>query len=106
LAKIRAWLTKGSWALWVALSGVVVVLAFVLRRAFEQRAPEEPVFQLPAVPPKLQQKVEAAQEQALVARVQATAQAEGQKQQLAQVMAIDDGAERRRRLADLLTTLK
>jgi hypothetical protein len=107
---IRAWFARFRWVGWLVLAAVIAVFTLVLRRMFAGASPQDRQrFQMPAVPPVVQQRVEAAEEQAAVARIQASTQAAAKREELQQVLQIPDGsdggAERRKRLAALLRTL-
>lgn len=93
----------GGWVILAALAtaGVIVWRLVTLKHATLQGPNAEPV-----VPPELASRVAKAEEEALVARVQATTKATEHMTELQTIQAIDDGAERRRRLAAMLTTLK
>ena len=87
--------------LWGALALAGMALAFVI--AF--RRDEEGKFVIPDPPTKLKEKVDRAEEDALRAKVAAKAKADEQRAQLDQVGQIEDGAERRKRLAEMLRTM-
>lgn len=93
----------GGWVILAALSAVAVVVwrLVTLKHGTLQGPNAEPV-----VPPELASRVAKAEEDALVARVQATTTATEHMTELATIQTIDDGAERRRRLAAMLKTLK
>lgn len=103
---IAAFFARFRWALWVVLAVGAAVLLWALSRLFDPRNPEEPVFRLPEVPQALKERVQKAEEDALVARVRASATAESQRAEVQTIMQIEDGAERRRRLAAHLATLR
>lgn len=106
-AKFWAWVASARWYLLAAISAVLALFVLFLRIT-KRTPPELPAGQgtaLPEVPRPLQDKVRAAEEQALVARVQATAQAEAHREALVEIAKVDDGAERRRRLAAMLQNL-
>jgi hypothetical protein len=110
MTTIRAWIARLKWDGWIILAAVIAICTLVLRRMFAGTSERERQrFQLPAVPPEVQQRVRDAEEHAIVTQIQASAQAEAKKEELQQVMQIPDGndggAERRRRLAALLRTL-
>ena len=99
--KVKAFFARIHWGFWAALLGVAGALAFLLR-LLAKPTDTEP---LPSAPVALQAKVAKVEEQALVAKVTATVKAEEQKTQLADIAKVDDGAERRRRLAAMLRGL-
>lgn len=94
---------------WIAVAvavGLGVVAIFLLRGLFVKEKPdgskEDP---LPEVEEKLKQKVRKAEEEALVSRVEAKVEAEKDQQELKEVAQIEDGKERRKRLAEMLRRL-
>lgn len=100
MLKIKEWFAKSRWALWALLGVVVVVLLVVLRNFLDPKGAEKNPG-LPPVPKALQDKIDLAIEDGLKARVTATVRAEEEKKHVDEVMAIPDGAERRKRLAEL-----
>lgn len=85
---------------------LALVLFFVLRGLFTREdANGRKVDILPEVEEALKERVRVAEEEALVARVEARVEAEVQREELEEVGQIEDGAERRRRLADMLRKL-
>jgi len=110
MAAIRAWFARFRWLVWVLFAAVIAIGTLIVRRMVAgPSAKEGQRHQLPTVPLEVQRRVQAAEEHATVARIQASAQAEAKKEELQQVMQIPDGpdggAERRKRLAALLRTL-
>lgn len=106
---VWAGLTAVPRAVWAGLAVVVaavVVLWESIRRAQRVPEPARGPDQLPEVPLALQSRVQSVEEQALVSKITATATAEAHKAELAQTLQVEDGAERRRRLAALLETLR
>lgn len=97
---LKEWFAKSRWVLW-AILGFLVVLVLAILRGFLDPKKKEAEPGLPPVPKALQDKVNKAEEDGLKARVEATVKAEEQKKQLDEVLKIDDGAERRKRLAEL-----
>lgn len=107
MAQVRAWIARFRWIGWIVLAAAVAALTLVVRRMFAGTSPQELArFQMPAVPPLVQQQVQVAEEHATVTRIQASTQADVKKDELTQVLQIpngaDGGAERRRRLAAML----
>lgn len=102
---LTVWLRTVKWWAWAAVGALLSVGAWILTRLFlaphevEARPPAEAVV-------RAQANTAAAEEAALAARVEARTEAEAHRTTLTQIAAIPDGAERRRRLADMLTTLK
>lgn len=102
MATVKAWWAKSRWAVWVAVGVLAVVMLMVLRSLFDVKPkPGQPVG-LPPVPKVLQDKADKAQEENLLARVEAKVKAEEHRKELETVMKIDAGAERRKQLAALL----
>jgi len=79
----------------------LIALAFLLSSKGEDGQPAG----LPEVPEGLKKKVAEAEEKALTAKVEARVQAAAQKTELASITKIEDGTERRKRLAEMLTRL-
>lgn len=110
---MKAWF-KALWkrSKWVilAVAGVlVVVLAFILRGLFAAKRPPErdPLDPqpLPPIDERIHERVRQAEEEATVARIEAKVQAETDVAQLERINKVEDGAERRRRLAAMLRRL-
>jgi hypothetical protein len=104
MTSIINFLKSAKWVLYSVLAIGVGVLLFSLRRLFSSPSPAGP-DRLPDVPEVLKKKVEAAQEEALKAKVEAKLTADSDKKQVEDILKIDDGAERRKRLADKLRML-
>jgi hypothetical protein len=98
---LLTWLKTAKWVLYLVLAIAAGILLFSLRKLFVIPRPTGPT-RLPDVPPALQAKVEKAQEEALKAKVEARVTADADKQELVEILKIDDGVERRKRLADKL----
>ena len=108
MKRIVAWLQSVKWVAWVVVAAAVAVGVLILRYSF--RAPPKPGTTgagtgEPLVPPEVQARVEQAEEQALIARVQATATATTQVGELDAIGKIPDGKVRRQRLAAMLGRL-
>lgn len=102
--KLKAWWAKSRWAVWALIGIIFAIMVLVLRSLFQVKGKgDSGKFELPPVPKVIQEKVNKAEEDGLRARVEATAKADEQKKQLAEVLKIDDGAERRKRLAEMLS---
>lgn len=101
------WLTamfkQTKWVVWAVIATAAVVALWLLRTLFTAD-PEAPA-RLPEVPPKLKAKVAKAEEDALVARVEARVEAEKAKAILDEAASADDDKERRKRLAEALRRL-
>ena len=107
-----AWL-KAMWAQskWVilavggVLAGIAVsVLGVILRGLTSRNEGRSGSTALP-VNEKIQKRVEVAEEQALVTRIEAKVRAAGDREQLERIAKVEDGPERRRRLAAMLRRL-
>jgi uncharacterized membrane protein YdfJ with MMPL/SSD domain len=104
MTSLLIWLKSAKWVLYLILAVAAGILLLTLRKMFVIPRPIGP-NRLPDVPPALQAKVEKAQEEALKAKVAAKVTADTDKQELTQILQIDDGVERRKRLAEKLRTL-
>jgi len=76
---------------------------FSLIRSFFSRS--VPRKNLPEVSERLKAKVEKVEEDALIARVRARVEAEKAEKRLEEIAKVDDGIERRKRLAEYLSSL-
>jgi hypothetical protein len=94
---------KSRWVVWVIIGAVCVVALVVIRGFLSGKSKSDIPNGLPPIPKAIQDKVFQAEEDSLKARVTATVKAEEHKKQLAEVLKIDDGAERRKRLAEMLS---
>lgn len=93
--------TQFKYIFYSVLSVCIVFVLFLVYRLFS--SPKDPVPTFPIeVQKTLQEKVNRAEEDALIAKTKATLQAEEAEKALNEIMVIDDGVERRKRLADLL----
>jgi hypothetical protein len=104
VTKLRAWYAKSRWALWLMLSACLALVLYALRVITGDKRKSATDDFLP-VPKLLQDKLNAAEEDSLRARVEATTQATGKKEALEDIAKIKDGVERRKRLAEMLTKL-
>lgn len=85
---------------------LAIVLFFVLRGLFTREDEDGTKTDiLPEVEDALKERVRVAEEEALVARVEARVEAEQQREELEEIAKVEDGAERRRRLAEMLRKL-
>lgn len=85
---------------------MTLIVTFFLRGLFRREKPDGSTEDLlPKVEEDLKEKVRAAEEAALVARVEARVEADTQREELAEISQLDDGAERRKRLAAMLRGL-
>jgi hypothetical protein len=103
MSKIKAALKLTKYAA-LAVLGFAVLIGLWLLRTLFTADPSAPA-KLPEVPKKLKEKVEKAEEEALIARVEARVEATQSKELLDEAAAIEDGEERRKRLADMLRRL-
>jgi hypothetical protein len=102
--KLIAWWKTSKWAVFAVLGVVALIVGFVFRSLFTGRTGGTGPG-IPPPPSAIQQAVEAAHEEALKARIQAKAEADEHTAKVAEISKIDDGAERRKRLAEYLKTL-
>lgn len=102
--QLKAWWAKSRWAVWVVIGVCFAIMVLVLKSLLnvKPKPGEGGGGLMPPVPKVLQDKVDKAQEDNLVARVTAKVKADDDKKKLDDVMKIDDGAERRKRLAEML----
>lgn len=107
-AKLKAFWKRSKWVL-LAVAGVAVaVLAFMLRGLFARKTPERPSNEpqpLPPIDERIKERVVQAEEEATVARIEAKVKADTDREQLERINQVDDGAERRKRLAAMLRRL-
>ena len=100
-----SWKIFRKHAKWFALGAVAIGaagLAFLFRGALVGKGRR---VSLPPLDKGIQDAVRKAEEEALVARVEARVKAEQEVEELEEVSKIDDGVERRRRLAEMLNDL-
>ena len=104
LTALKAWWARSRWAVWAIIGVLAVVMLAVLKSLLNVKHNpadgHEPL--LSPVPKAIQDRVDQAQEDNLRARVEAKVKADDQKKALDDVLKIDDGAERRKRLAEML----
>ena len=102
LRLVWAWVRRYWWAL--LLGGLTIGTAILHHLA---RAPRLPPGPPPPTPIRdaIRQRVEAAEEESLRVRVETQTETRVVKEELEKVSAIEDGAERRRRLAEMLRGL-
>jgi len=107
-ARLKAFWKRSKWALIAVVGGILLVVAFLLRGIFTRpdpkRKPTEPQ-PLPPIDERIKEQVAKAEEEATVARIEARVQASTDREQLERINQVDDGAERRRRLAAMLRRL-
>ena len=100
---IKSVFNRAKWLVWAILAVAAVAVLWFFRTLFtaDPKAPAR----LPEVPDALKKKVAKAEEDALIARVEAKAEAEHAKEILDNAATINDGEERRKRLAEALRNL-
>lgn len=104
--QLKAWWAKSRWAVWVVLGVIVAILTLVIRSLLGgKNTGGSGGGGLPPIPKALQEKVERAEEDNLRERVLAKSKADGDRKDIDDIMKIDDGAERRKRLAEKLGKL-
>jgi len=101
---IIAWIKSVKYLAWGLLAVGVVVAIWLIRTLFSGPKPSGPA-RLPEVPPALQKKVEATEEAATKAKLEVKIKSDADRAELVRTMQIQDGAERRKRLAELLRRL-
>lgn len=101
---MKALFKRFEWLLWVIL-GVAAVVGLWLVRTLFTKDPDAPA-KLPEVPDALKKKIAKVEEQALIERVKATAEADHAREVLQEVAKEDDGKKRREQLAAALSALK
>lgn len=93
-----------KWVLYLVIA-VVVGMGFALVAPFIFQRKRGTAEGLPMLPESMQRKLDEVHEEALEAKVTAKITAEADRIELAEINAIDDGKERRRRLAEKLREL-
>lgn len=107
MKSVVAWVKTSKWVLYLVAAGILLVLGAVLYSLFhspQDRDPSKP-SRLPEVPKPLLEKVEKAEEEALVAKVEARVKSDTDRTKLAEAQAIADGKARRAALAAVLRSL-
>lgn len=99
-----AWILKTKWVVILVLGVVLTLLAWVVYALFHTPQPGGPT-RLPEVPKPLQAATDRAWEQASVKKAEVKAKTDVQVQTLTTITKIPEGVERRKRLAEFLTTL-
>lgn len=103
-------LSRVKWWFWVVIVAAAVVgglLARILYKMFAKvpASTESSVGILPPVPPILQERMDKAREEVLVAKATSKAVTETKTQELNEITKISDGKERRSRLAAFVKTV-
>ena len=103
MKRLVSWIKSLRWVAWAILAFVVVLVIWLVKGLFD--GPKTGTGRLPEVPQKLKEKVAKVEEAALVSKVEARVEAEKAKEALDEIAEIDDGKERRKRLAEMLRGL-
>lgn len=107
-ARLKAFWKRSKWVILSVAGALVLVLAFLFRSLFRgkpvERDPLEP-RPLPSIDERIHERVRVAEEEATVARIEARVRADTDREQLERISQVEDGAERRRRLAAMLRRL-
>lgn len=101
---LKAQYKRFKYVIW-GIGGVLTAILLVVLKGAIVGKPGKRKISMPEVPQALKEKVEKAEEHALVARIEARVEAEKDIEKLEEVAKIDDGAERRKRLAGMLEDL-
>jgi len=107
-ARLKAFWKRSKWVLIAVAGGVLLVVVFLLRGLFSRKAPEPKPDEpqpLPPIDERIVENVRQAEEEATVARIEAKVRADTDREQLERINKVEDGAERRRRLAAMLRRL-
>jgi len=107
-ARLKAFWKRSKWVILSVAGVLVLVLAFLLRGLFARKLPERDPLDpkpLPPIDERVHERVKAAEEEATVARIEARVRASTDREQLERISQVEDGAERRRRLAAMLRRL-
>ncbi len=103
MKRLVSWVKSLRWVAWAVLAVVVVLVIWFVRGLFS--GPKTGTGRLPEVPKKLKEKVAKVEESSLIAKVEARVEADKAKEALDEIAKIDDGKERRKRLAEMLNGL-
>lgn len=95
---------QAKWVLYLVIA-VVVGIGFAMVAPFIAQRKRGTAEGLPLLPEGMQRKLDQVHEEALTAKVTAKVKADMDRVELAEIIAIDDGKERRRRLAEKLRQL-
>lgn len=85
-----------------------MAIVFLLRGMTSRKLPKKEEGEpqpLPPIDTRVHEQVKKAEEEATVARIEARVRAQTDKEQLERIAKVEDGAERRRRLAAMLRRL-
>lgn len=100
MTTLAVWWKVLKWIFYLILATGVACLVWMVRKAFRKPppAPSEP-------PSALETKVVQVEVEALQARVEAKVTADEDKKKVVEILKVDDGAERRKQLAEMLNNL-
>lgn len=100
---MKVFWAKSKW-FFLAAAGVCLMIFGVILRGLFHSPKDTPsgTGRLPEVPRPLQEKVRKAEEAAMIAKAESKLTAEVKINELNEIKKIDDGAERRKKLAELL----
>lgn len=87
--------------LYLVLGSIALFILFIFFRMFSNKNEPSPAIEL-TLPKLIQEKLDKANEEYLIEKTKAKLEAEIATKQLEEVTKIDDGAERRKKLAELL----
>lgn len=107
-AHLKAIWKRSKWVLFAIGGAVLVALAFVFRglvTSCEPKRGSNRAQTLPTVDERVKARVAEVEEEATVARIEAKVRASTDREQLERINQVDDGVERRRRLAAMLRRL-
>jgi hypothetical protein len=106
MKSVVAWVKTSKWVLYLVAAGILMILGMVLYSLFHSPQDNTPgSSRLPEVPKPLLEKVEKAEEAALIAKVEAKVKSDTDRTKLAEAQAIADGKARRAALAAVLRSL-
>lgn len=88
--------------LYLVLGSIALFVLFVFFRMFSNKNEQTPALEV-MLPKLIQEKLDIANEEYLIEKTKAKVEAEIAKKELEEITNIDDGAERRRKLAELLS---
>lgn len=103
LKRFLAWFHTSKYILYVVVAAVAGIVAIVLRGLFTGTPTSPNGTAIPPPPLPMEQAVADAHEASLKARIAATSSAAASQAHVDEISKIDDGAERRRQLALLLS---
>jgi len=108
-ARLKVFWKRSKWVILSVAGGVLIVLVIVLRGLFTRKSspPKNPDGSqpLPPIDARIKEHVAVVEEEATVARIEARVEATADREQLERISKVEDGVERRRRLAAMLRRL-